>query len=389
MMSAADDADRREEHVDRLLLMLPGPMQVPDAVRQAAQRPMFFHRSPRFAEFQAALRRRVRPLFGTDAADIVFLSSCGTGAMESAVVNLTSPGDEVIVMVGGVFAERWVAIAEAYGIRSRPVEVDWRTGAREGDVRRAMDRWPEADVVYVTWSESSTGVRIELDGIGAAVRERGKYLAADAVSGLAVSPLRMDSWNVDVVVSGSQKGLMMPAGLGLVAVNARALRHARSCRSPRLTWDWASYLEGVPVTPPLSLMHQLDASLDLIDAMGPGGVYRRRRGVADRIRALVQDAGLELYARSPGDGITAVVAPDGLDVNRFRKRLEDGFGILIEGGPGRLAGRIFRIGHVGHLTDDELDYFCESFRTALASERRGSGGPARDDATASRPPETG
>jgi aspartate aminotransferase-like enzyme len=343
-------------------------MQVPDAVAAAAGKPLFFHRSPRFTQFQASLRKRVGPLFGTTRAEILFLSSCGTGAMESAVVNLTSPAEEVIVMVGGVFAERWVAIGKAYGLDVHAVEVDWRAGAAIDDVTRAMDRWPGARVVFVTWSESSTGVLIDLEGMGAAVRDRNKFLVADAVSGLAVSRLDMDDWQVDTVVSGSQKGLMMPPGLGLVAVGPRALEHSRSCRSPRFTWDWASYLEKVPVTPPLSLMHQLNAALDLMDAMGEGGLYRRRREVANTIRDLVRDAGLELYAKNCGDGITAVVVPHGMDTARFQHRLEDEYSILIEGGPGRLSGKILRIGHVGHLTDEELQYFCESFPKALAAE---------------------
>lgn len=358
--------------MDRLLLMLPGPMQVPDAVVRAAAEPLFFHRSPRFIEFQARLRDRVRPLFGTVSAEVLFMSACGTAVMESAVVNLASPGEDIIVMVGGAFAERWVAIAKAFGLTVHEREVDWRFGATVEDVEAAMDRWPAAEVVFVTWSESSTGVLIDLAPIGAAVRERGKFLVADAVSGLAVSPLEMDAWYVDAAVSGSQKGLMMPAGLGLVAAGQRALDRSRTCRLPRFTWNWEPYLEGVPVTPPLSLMHQLSASLDLIDSMGDGGLYRRRREVAETIRRLVGDAGLELYARRPGDGITAVLAPDGMDVAGFRRRLEQEHAILIEGGPGRLSGKIFRIGHVGHLTDDELRYFCDSFRRALRAERGGA-----------------
>jgi aspartate aminotransferase-like enzyme len=351
-----------------LLLMLPGPMQVPDAVAEAARKPLFFHRSPRFLEFQDALRSRIRPLFGTNSAEIVFLSACGTGAMESAVVNLTSPGQEVLVMTGGVFAQRWTAIGEAFGLSVHPVEVDWRSGATVDDVARAMERWPKASVVFLTWSESSTGVLIDLEPIGAAVREQGKYLVADAVSGLAVSPLEMDSWNVDTVVSGSQKGLMMPPGLGVVAIGQRAMERSRSSTSPRLTWDWAPYLDRVPVTPPLSLMHQLNAALDVMDSLGPGGVYVRRREVAQRIRDLVTRLGLDIYATRIGDGITAVVAPDGMDITRFRGRLEDDFSILIAGGQGRLNGEVFRIGHVGHLTDEELEYFCDSFEKALKLE---------------------
>lgn len=356
--------------MERLLLLLPGPMQVPEEVADAARRPLFFHRSERFLNFQNRLRERIRPLFGSSSAEILFLSGPGTAAMESAVVNMTSPGEEIIVIVGGVFAQRWVKIARAFGLDVHVKEVDWREGARPSDVREAMDQWPDARVVYLTWSESSTGVLIELDEIGPLVRDRGGWLVADAVSGLAVSPLRMDDWNVDVVVVGSQKGLMLPPGLAIVAANARAFEKASRAASPRFALDWEPFRKVVPSTPALSLMHQLDASLDLIEAMGPGGVYRRRAEVADRIRNLVTDCGLELYARRPGNGITAVLVGDTIDAAAFRKRLEDEHGILIAGGQGPLEGQILRIGHVGHLTDVDVEYFSESFRKVFNAERK-------------------
>ena len=267
----------------RFLLLLPGPMQIPDRVVQAAERPLFFHRSPEYMEFRARLESRVQPLFGT-SSDILFLSSSGTGAMESAIVNMTSPGSEIIVMVGGAFAERWAAIGDAFGLKVHRADVDWRQGPSADDVRRAMKQWPDASVIYLTWSESSTGVLTDLAAIGQAVRDQNKWLVADAVSGLAVSPLDMEGWNIDAVVVGSQKGLMLPPGLGLVAIGPRAWERSKTARSPRFTWDWSSYIGKVPVTPPLSLMHQLDAALDLIDDMGPGGVYKRRAAVASRIR---------------------------------------------------------------------------------------------------------
>ena len=357
--------------MERLLLLLPGPMQIPDEVAEAARRPLFFHRSQKFLDFQERLRTRMRPLLGTSSSEILFLSGPGTAAMESAVVNMTSPGEEILVVAGGVFAERWAKIGRAFGLNVRVSEVDWRLGATPDDVRAAMDRWPGARVVFVTWSESSTGVLIELDEIGRAVRERGKWLVADAVSGLAVSPLRMDDWNIDVVVAGSQKGLMLPPGLAVVAVGARTWEKVSGAASPRFSLDWEPFRRRVPSTPALSLMHQLDAALDLIDAMGPGGVYQRRRAVADRIRALVTDCGLEIYAKRPGNGITAVLAPEGVSADQFRKRLEEDYSILIAGGQGRLEGKILRIGHVGHLTDPEVDYFSDSFRKTLRASRSG------------------
>jgi aspartate aminotransferase-like enzyme len=283
------------------------------------------------------------------------------------MVNLTSPGTGIIVMVGGAFARRWSSIGKAFGLAVHEYDVDWRQGPGLDDVVQAMDRWPDAEVVFLTWSESSTGVTVDLEEIGRLIRARGRYLAVDAVSGLGVSPFEMDRWSVDAVVASSQKGLMMPAGLGVVAVNERALDRSRDSRSPRFTWDWIPYLERVPVTPPLGLMNQLAAALNLIERQGLDAVYQRRERVARAVRERVGDWGFGVFARNPGNGITAANTPPEMDVESFRRRLEQDFGIVVAEGqipdtPG------FRIGHVGHLTDDELAYFLESVPRALSAE---------------------
>src|SRR6266404_3092775 len=181
------------------LLFLPGPMQVPDMVRAAGDRPLFNHRSPQMLELLAKLEQGCRPLFGTKG-DVLFLASSGTGAMESAVVNLTSPGDEVIVIIGGTFSARWSDIGKAYGLTIRTIDVDWRGGATLAEVTSGLKQWPNAKVIFHTWSESSTGVLNDMAEIGKLVRSQNKLFIADAVSGLAVSPMSMDDWNIDVAV---------------------------------------------------------------------------------------------------------------------------------------------------------------------------------------------
>src|SRR5262245_21141457 len=178
------------------LLFLPGPMQVPDVVRVAGDRPLFNHRSPQMLELLAKLEAGCRPLFGTKS-NVIFVASSGTGAMESAVVNLTSPGDEVIVIVGGTFATRWVDIGKAYGLTVRSIDVDWRRGATLAEVEAGLKQWPNAQVIFHTWSESSTGVLNEMTEVGKLVRSQNKLLVADGVSGLAVSPMSMDDWSID------------------------------------------------------------------------------------------------------------------------------------------------------------------------------------------------
>src|SRR3989454_4349672 len=346
------------------LLFLPGPMQVPDQVRAAGDRPLFNHRSPQMDELLSRLAAASKPLFGTKG-DVMFLASSGTGAMESAIVNLTSPGDETIVVVGGTFAARWGDIAKSYGLSVHTVDVDWRRGATLAEVDTALKQWPKAEVVFHTWSESSTGVLNDMAEIGRLLRSQNKIFAADAISGLAVSPMAMDDWNIDVVVAGSQKGLMVSPGLGVVAVGPRAWEKAERSTIPRFYFDWKKLKGALPFTPALSLLLELDGSLDFIHTEGVDKIFARRAQVADCIRNLVRCCGMETYALKPGNGITGVIHPKGFDSAALRRRLENDFGIQIAGGLGKIKDTTFRIGHVGHVTDEEVNYFIQSFERCL------------------------
>ena len=346
-------------------MFLPGPMQVPDAVREAGDRPLFNHRSPQMQELLAKLEAGCRPLFGT-SGDVIFLASSGTGAMESAVVNLTSPGDEIIVIVGGTFAARWADIGNAFGLTVHTMEVDWRRGASLADIENALKQWPNAQVIFHTWSESSTGVLNDMAEVGKLIRSQNKIFVVDAVSGLAVSPMSMDDWNIDTVVVGSQKGLMVSPGLGVVAIGPRAREKSERSKSPRFYFDWKKLKGAVPFTPALSLLFELDGALDFIQSQGMNQIFARRAQVAERIRDLVRRSGMEIYALKPGNGITGVIPTKGFDIAALRRRLETDFGIQIAGGLGRVKDSIFRIGHVGHATDEEVDYFIQSFQRCVA-----------------------
>jgi len=341
-------------------------MQVPDVVRAAGDRPLFNHRSPQMLELLAKLDAGCKPLFGTKG-DVLFLTASGSGAMESAVLNLTSPGDEIIVVVGGTFATRWSDIGNAFGLTVRTVDVDWRRGASFAEVEAGLQKWPNAQVIFHTWSESSTGVLNDMAEIGKLVRSQGKLFVADAVSGLGVSPMSMDDWNIDATVVGSQKGLMVSPGLGVVAIGPRAWEMSEKAKSPRFYFDWKKLKGTVPFTPALSLLFELDGSLDFIHSQGMDKIFARRAQVAERIRDLVRRSGMEIYALKPGNGITGVIPPKGFDMAALRRRLENDFGIQIAGGLGKVKDTIFRIGHVGHATDEEVDYFIQSFERCLAA----------------------
>jgi serine---pyruvate transaminase len=271
------------------------------------------------------------------------------------------------VIVGGTFSSRWADIAKAYALTVHTVEVDWRRGATVQEVEVALKQWPNAQVVFHTWSESSTGVLNDLSEIGRLVRSQDRFLVADAVSGLAVSPMSMDAWNIDAVVVGSQKGLMVSPGLGVVAIGNRAWEKSDHAKTARFYFDWKKLKGTVPFTPALSLLFELDGSLDFIHSQGMQKIFARRAEVADSIRTLVKRSGMEIYALKPGNGITGVIPPNGFDMAGLRRRMENDFGIQIAGGLGKIKDTIFRIGHVGHVTDEELNYFIESFERCLAA----------------------
>jgi aspartate aminotransferase-like enzyme len=201
--------------------------------------------------------------------------------------------------------------------------------------------------------------------VGKLVRSQNKIFVADAVSGLAVSPMSMDEWNIDAVAVGSQKGLMLPPGLGVVAVGPRAWQKAERSKMPRFYWEWKKYKGAVPFTPALTLLFQLEASLDYMHSQGVPRIFERHAQIADRIRDLVQRSGMEVYALKPGNGITGVIPPKGFDMKTLQRRLESDFGIQISEGLGKVKDTTFRIGHVGHVTDEELEYFIHSFERCL------------------------
>jgi len=339
-------------------------MQIPEEVAAAANKPLFNHRSRQMLDLLARLESGCKPLFGT-SGDVIFLAASGSGAMESAVVNLTSPGDEVIVAVGGTFSERWGHIASAMGLTVHTIQTDWRYGVTLNQIKSAVEQWPRAKVVFATWSESSTGVLIDPKPIGSFLRSRDLILVADAVSGLAVSPMWMDEWCIDVAVAGSQKGLMLPPGLGIAAIGSRAWEQSRKATMPRFYWDWSKYKSAVPFTPATSLLLQAEAALRFIEQRGMNAIFERRAAVAARIRALVKDLAMDVYAMLPGNGITGVRYPEGFDAKGLIRRLDEDFGIQIGEGLGKIQNSTFRIGHVGHITDEELDYFTASFRACL------------------------
>jgi aspartate aminotransferase-like enzyme len=332
-------------------LMTPGPTPVPPQVLAAMAEPMVHHRSPDFRPVYESCLGRLREICRTKA-DVLLYTASGTGAFESAVANLVSPGERHLVVSAGNFGERWAAMVEGYGAELVHLRYGWGESPDPDDLRAKLAEAGGAKAVYLVHSETSTGVVCDLQALAAAAREADAVVVVDAVSSLGAVPVETDAWGLDVVVSGSQKALMTPPGLGLVAPSERAL--AATGSSPRYYFDWertrkAQAKLDAPFTPSVSLVAGLDVALGLLLEEGLEQAWDRHIRLGRACREGAKAMGLELF--SPDEDrsavVTAIRAPEGIDAGDVVKILRDRFGITIAGGQGELKGKIFRIGHIG------------------------------------------
>jgi aspartate aminotransferase-like enzyme len=333
-------------------LLAPGPTPVPPVVLQAMAQPMIHHRTPEYEALFAEVRRDLRTLFQCKNEVLMFAAS-GTGAMEGAVVNTLSPGDHVIVVQGGKFGERWAEICQAYGLHVLAVTVPYGKSIEPAMVAEALRKAPGTKIVFATQSETSTGAIHDIQALAGIVRGTDALLVVDAITSLGVMDLPMDSWGVDIVVSGSQKALMLPPGLAFAALSDKAWARVPDARLPKFYFNFAKERKAITenqsaYTPAVSLVVGLRESLRLILAEGLPNVFARHDRLARATRAGIQALGLMLFAEHPGAACTAVKAPGGTGgdaiVKGLRKR-----GITIAGGQGSMKGTMFRIAHMGHV----------------------------------------
>jgi serine---pyruvate transaminase len=333
--------------MEKRYLFTPGPTPVPPEVLAAMGAPVVHHRSPDFRPVYERCLARLREVCRTES-DVLLFAASGTGAFESAVVNLVSPGEPHLVVSAGSFGERWAAMTSAYGAEIDHLQYEWGEIPDPGDVRARLAA-REAKAVWIVQSETSTGVVADVQAIAAVAKEAGALVVVDAVSSLGAVPCETDAWGLDVVVSGSQKALMTPPGLGLAAVSEAAL--AATGSTPRFYFDWqrtrsAQRKLDAPFTPPVSLVSALDVALGLLLDEGLEAVFERHVRLGRAARAGAKAMGLELF--SPDDDrsavVTAVRSPEAAEIiSGVRTR----FGITLAGGQGDLKGKIFRIGHIG------------------------------------------
>jgi len=339
-------------------LQIPGPSPVPERILRAIGRQVIDHRSPEFARLGQEVLEGCKAVFKTSGPVIIYPSS-GTGAWEAAIVNTLSPGDRVLMAETGHFATLWRQMAARWGVEVDFIPGDWRRGADPAaiEAKLAEDRGHAIKAVMVVHNETSTGATSRIAEIRRAIDAAGHpaLFLVDTISSLASVDYRHDEWQVDVTVSGSQKGLMLPPGLGFTAISDKAIAASKANRMPRSYWDWGEMLKPnangfFPYTPATNLLYGLREALAMLQEEGLDAVFARHRRLAAATRAAVRAWGLEVLCLEPAEYspvLTAVLLPPGHDADRFRKVVLDGFNMSLGSGLGRLAGKVFRIGHLG------------------------------------------
>ncbi len=337
-------------------LMTPGPTPIPPEVLLTMAEPMVHHRTPQYTAIFTDVVEGLQRIFLT-VNDVITLAASGTGGMEAAVANCFSPGDRVLVCVGGKFGERFGELAKAYGIEAQLYEYGWDRAADASEVGERLAADPTIKGVFLTHSETSTGVVNDVAAVGEVVAKTPAILVVDSISGAGALEMRTDDWHVDVLVAGSQKALMTPPGLAAVAVSPKAWELIEKSTSPRYYFDlakarkkYADKSPQTPFTPAISLMKGMGVAIKLIEEEGLEQVWERHRRLALSTRAAVQALGLEMWAKDidRAFAVTAVKSPAGLDGAEIVRVLNRKHGVIVAGGQGDLKGKIFRIGHVGY-----------------------------------------
>jgi aspartate aminotransferase-like enzyme len=351
-------------------MFTPGPTMVPHEVLLAEAAPMVHHRTAEFSRIMKEVQEGLKVLFGT-SQDVYIIMGSGTAAMEAAVANVCSPGDVALCAVGGKFGERWAELGRAYGCEVVEIGVEWGESLSVDQVKAALRAHPGARALYLTHSETSTGALTDLEAIAALTRRTDTLLVVDSITGVGVHPVKMDEWGVDIVVSGSQKGCMIPPGLAYIAVSARTWAAVEASKSPRYYLDLRAMKKNwekatTPFTAAVSLIRAQHKALEMILAEGLENVYARHERMARACRAAAQAMGLKLVAEHPANGVTAVWNPPGVETGKLMKLLQARYGVTLADGQGKMKGKIFRIGHMGYVCEEDILVAVGALEKALA-----------------------
>jgi aspartate aminotransferase-like enzyme len=354
-------------------LMTAGPTPIPPAVSEAMAQPVLYHRAPAFIDVYARCLGRLKDVFQTENEVLVFAAS-GSGAMESAVANLTRPGEAALVASCGKFGERWLELCEAFGAEVVHYDAGWGSKVDPAELERRLGQNAGVEVVFTTLSETSTGVVNDIQALTEVAHNAGALIAVDAVSGLGAVPIPQDEWGVDVVVAGSQKALMCPPGLAFAGVGEAALKRAEESPGRRAYFDWDATAKGQrktppdsPFTPAVTLFMGLDVALEMIATEGLDDVLERHRILGRAARAATKALDLELLGPEDENAnvVTAIKLPDGIDGAAVPKLMRDRFGVTIAGGQGKLKGQIARIAHCGYFGAFDITTTFTAFEMTL------------------------
>ncbi|MBT3436301.1 MAG: aminotransferase class V-fold PLP-dependent enzyme [Oceanospirillaceae bacterium] len=344
-------------------IFIPGPTNTPDVLKAAMNISNFDHRAPDFADHYIPLLNDLKKVFKTETGQVLLFSATGTGGWEGAISNTLCPGDKVLIARYGMFSQRWIDLCQRFGLDVEVVDCEWGTGApiEEFGRRLTADTQGQIKAVLVTHNETATAVKSDVYGVRKVMNTANheSLLMVDAVSSLASMEFRMDDWGVDIVITGAQKGFMLNTGLAIVGVSPKAMRATKTATLPRCFFDFndmanANAIGSYPYTPPVQLFNGLRASVSLLLNEGMDNVYARHQRIAEGVRAAVAAWGLDLCAKSPdlySDTVTAIMVPQGKDANLITQHAYKAYGVSFGGGLGQMAGKLFRIGHLGAMTD--------------------------------------
>lgn len=339
--------------IKKYYLLSPGPTPVPETVLSVAAEPIIHHRTPEFSKIFMEVSEGLKYVFGTKQ-DVYILAASGTGAMETAVINTLSPGDKVITINGGKFGERWGNICRAYGLETREIVIPWGEDFSPEQLAEEIKNNPGVKAVFTTLSETSTGAIFDIRGFGEVVAATEAILVVDGISGVGATPCYMDDWKVDVLVAGSQKSFMIPPGLAYIAFSLKAWKLVETSRLPKFYFDIKKYRKNLekqttPWTPAVSLLIQQKKALEIIKSLGMDKLLQHHQILGEATRSAVKAMGLELLAKRPGNILTAVKTPAGVDGNKLVKTMQNKYMAHISNAQDPHKGEFFRIAHLGYM----------------------------------------
>lgn len=334
-------------------LLTPGPTQIPPEVLSTQSRPIIHHRTKEYMVLFDRVNEDLKYLFQTKNIVLTFASS-GTGAMESSVVNVLSPGDKVLYVESGKFGERWGELCKAYGVQSIPIKVEWGDGVDPIMIEEYLRKDSAIKAVYTTLCETSTGVLTDIQAIGKIISRTSALLVVDAISALGACELRVDDWAIDLCVSGSQKGVMLPPGLAFVSVSEKAWKATETSALPKYYWDFKNARKMLgksqtPFTPAVSLIVGLSEALKMIREEGIENIWKRHARLAEAVRSAVKALGLKIFSKIPANAVSAIEMPPGVDGEKVLALMDKKFGIKVAEGQEHLKGKIIRIAHLGYV----------------------------------------